>query len=39
MNNDMMWCDPNPKKKKVQRDIGTSFWGDPSTQRGVFIFL
>ncbi|MFH4975469.1 hypothetical protein AB6A40_002178 [Gnathostoma spinigerum] len=34
MNNDMMWHDPNPKQKKVQRDTGTSVWGDPSTQQG-----
>lgn len=35
MNNDMMWHDPNPKQKKVQRDTGTSVWGDPSSQQGV----
>ncbi|VDM41517.1 unnamed protein product [Toxocara canis] len=34
MNNDMMWHDPNPKQKKVQRDTGTSVWGDPSSQQG-----
>jgi hypothetical protein len=34
MNNDMMWHDPNPKQKKIQRDTGTSVWGDPGTQRG-----
>lgn len=32
MNNDMMWHDPNPKQKKVQRDTGTAIWGDPSQQ-------
>uniref|UniRef100_A0A915C7J6 GW182 middle domain-containing protein n=2 Tax=Parascaris univalens TaxID=6257 RepID=A0A915C7J6_PARUN len=37
MNNDMMWHDPNPKQKKVQRDTGTSVWGDPSSQQGVEI--
>uniref|UniRef100_A0AC35UBC6 Protein Gawky n=1 Tax=Rhabditophanes sp. KR3021 TaxID=114890 RepID=A0AC35UBC6_9BILA len=30
--NDMMWQDPNPKLKKIQRDIGTGIWGDPSQQ-------
>uniref|UniRef100_A0A914VRN2 GW182 middle domain-containing protein n=1 Tax=Plectus sambesii TaxID=2011161 RepID=A0A914VRN2_9BILA len=32
MNNDMMWHDPNPKQKKVQRDTGTAVWGDPTSQ-------
>uniref|UniRef100_A0A915PRI4 GW182 middle domain-containing protein n=1 Tax=Setaria digitata TaxID=48799 RepID=A0A915PRI4_9BILA len=32
MNNDMMWHDPNPKQKKVQRDTGTAIWGDPCQQ-------
>ncbi|VDN33483.1 unnamed protein product [Gongylonema pulchrum] len=32
MNNDMMWHDPNPKQKKVQRDTGTAIWGDPQQQ-------
>ncbi|VDN02386.1 unnamed protein product [Thelazia callipaeda] len=32
MNNDMMWHDPNPKQKKVQRDTGTAIWGDPHQQ-------
>lgn len=35
MNNDMMWHDPNPKQKKVQRDTGTSVWGDPNAQQVV----
>lgn len=39
MNNDMMWHDPNPKQKKVQRDTGTSVWGDPGTQRGVSVSI
>lgn len=33
----MIWRDPNPKQKKVQRDTGTAVWGDPSGQRGVSI--
>ncbi|CAJ0935447.1 unnamed protein product, partial [Mesorhabditis belari] len=32
VNNDMMWHDPNPKQKRMQRDIGTQLWGDPSMQ-------
>lgn len=35
LNNDMMWHDPNPKQKKVQRDTGTSVWGDPTQQSQV----
>lgn len=37
-----MWHDPNPKQKKVQRDTGTSVWGDPNAQQVVrfhFIFI
>ncbi|KAH7727964.1 hypothetical protein AAVH_04208 [Aphelenchoides avenae] len=34
-NYDMFWHDPNAKMKKVQRDTGTSVWGDPGAQRGV----
>ena len=32
VNNDMMWHDPNPKAKRMQRDTGTAVWGDPSLQ-------
>uniref|UniRef100_A0A1I7ZIV0 M_domain domain-containing protein n=1 Tax=Steinernema glaseri TaxID=37863 RepID=A0A1I7ZIV0_9BILA len=35
MNNDMMWHDPNPKQKKIQKDVGTAIWGDPSTQQEI----
>ncbi|KAI1705652.1 hypothetical protein DdX_13445 [Ditylenchus destructor] len=35
LNNDMMWHDPNPKQKKVQRDTGTQVWGDPCGQREI----
>lgn len=33
-----MWHDPNPKQKKVQRDTGTSVWGDPTVQQLVIVF-